>query len=106
MSHVVSYTMALKDDTVRLYGLQPGNTGSSKLETDGLGHNVWTGDVETGNFELDSPVVHQKSEAQRRLAALREAGEDFGLVDIDDPLEITEEEDLGCNPYETIRRRF
>lgn len=105
MSHVVSYTMALKDDTVRLYGLRPESIGSSKLETDGLGNNVWTGDVETGNFELDSPVVHQRSEAQRRLAALREAGEDFGLVDLDDPLEISEE-DLGCNPYETIRRRF
>ncbi len=105
MSYMVSYTMASNDDTVRLYGLRPENTGSSKLETDGLGHNVWTGDVETGNFELDSPVVHKKSEAQRRLVALREAGEDFGLVDIDDPLEISEE-DLGCNPYETIRRRF
>ncbi len=105
MSYVFGYTMAVNDDTIKLYALQPEHSGSGKVETDGLGHNVWTGDVETGNFELDAPVVHQRSEAQRRLAALREAGEDSGLVDLDDPLEITEE-DLGCNPYETIRRRF
>ncbi len=96
--------MTVKDDTIKLYRLESDEAKSERVVTNGLGHNVWSGTVKAVALEIDSTTLHDRSEAQKRLTALREAGEDFGVIDQDEPLEITEA-DLGLDPYDNSGSR-